>query len=124
MEITGGKKLPVVYDGVGKDTYLKSLDCLRPRGLLVLFGSASGPVPFFDTSLLAQKGSLLLTRPTLATFIATRAQMEENAADLFAAVTSGKVKIHINQTWPLKEVAQAHRDLEARKTTGSTVLLP
>ncbi|HZW25785.1 MAG TPA: quinone oxidoreductase [Gallionella sp.] len=124
MEITDGKKLPVVYDGVGKDTYLKSLDCLRPRGLLVLFGSASGPVPSFDTSLLAQKGSLLLTRPTLGTFIATRAQMEENAADLFAAVTSGKVQIHINQTWPLKDVAQAHRDLEARKTTGSTVLLP
>ncbi len=124
MEITGGKKLPVVYDGVGKDTYIKSLDCLRPRGLLVLFGSSSGPVPAMDTSLLAQKGSLLLTRPTLGTFIATRAQMEENAADLFAAVTSGKVKIHINQAYPLKEVAQAHRDLEARKTTGSTVLLP
>ncbi len=124
MEITDGKKLPVVYDGVGKDTYLKSLDCLRPRGLLVLFGSASGAVPSFDTSLLSQKGSLLLTRPTLGTFIATRAQMEENAADLFAAVTSGKVKVHVNQTYPLKEVAQAHRDLEARKTTGSSVLLP
>ncbi len=124
MEITGGKKLPVVYDSVGKDTWLKSLDCLRPRGLLVLFGASSGPVTTMDTSLLAQKGSLLLTRPTLATFIATRAQLEENAADLFAAVTSDKVKIHVNQAYPLKEVAQAHRDLEARKTTGSTVLLP
>jgi NADPH2:quinone reductase len=122
MEITAGKKLPVVYDGVGKDTYMKSLDCLRPRGLMVLFGASSGPVPPMDLSILSQKGSLLITRPTLATFVATRDLMEENAADLFAAVTSGKVKIHINQAYPMKDVAQAHRDLEARKTTGSTVL--
>ncbi len=122
MEITGGKKLPVVYDGVGKDTYMKSLDCLRPRGLMVLFGASSGPVPPMDLSILSQKGSLLITRPTLATFVATKAMMDENAADLFAAVTSGKVEIHINQAYPLKDVAQAHRDLEARRTTGSTIL--
>jgi NADPH2:quinone reductase len=122
LEITGGQKLPVVYDSVGKDTYMKSLDCLRPRGLMVLFGGASGPVPPFDLTILSQKGSLLITRPTLATFTATRALLEESAADLFAAVSSGKVKIHINQTCPLKDAAQAHRDLEARKTTGSTVL--
>ncbi len=122
MEITGGKKLPVVYDSVGKDTWMKSLDCLRPRGLMVLFGASSGPMPPTDLSVLAQKGSLLITRPTLATFIATRAQLEENAAELFAAVTSGQVKIHVNQAYPLKDVAQAQRDLEARKTTGSTVL--
>jgi len=122
LEITGGEKLPVVYDSVGKDTWLKSIDCLRPRGIMVLFGASSGPVPPMDLSLLAQKGSLLITRPTLGTFIASRPLLEENAADLFAAVTSGKVKIHVNQTYPLKDVAQAHRDLEARKTTGSTVL--
>ncbi len=122
LEITGGQKLPVVYDSVGKDTYMKSLDCLRPRGLMVLFGAASGPVPPFDLTILSQKGSLLITRPTLATFTATRTLLEESAADLFAAVASGKVKIHINQTCPLKDAAQAHRDLEARKTTGSTVL--
>ncbi len=123
LEITGGQKLPVVYDSVGRDTYLKSLDCLRPRGLLVLFGASSGPIPAMDLSLLAQKGSLLITRPTLATFVATTAQMEENSADLFNVVTTGKVKAHVNQSYPLKEVAQAHRDLEARKTTGSTVLI-
>jgi NADPH2:quinone reductase len=122
MEITGGKKLPVVYDSVGKDTWLKSLDCLRPRGIMVLFGASSGPVPPMDLSLLSQKGSLLITRPTLGTFIATRALLEENAGDLFAAVASGKVKVHVNQTYALKDAAQAHRDLEARKTTGSTVL--
>jgi NADPH2:quinone reductase len=122
LEITGGKKLPVVYDSVGKDTFMKSLDCLQPRGLMVLFGSSSGAVPPFDLSLLSQKGSLLVTRPTLATFIATRALLEENSADLFNAVSSGKVKININQSYPLKDTAQAHRDLEARKTTGSTVL--
>ena len=122
LEITGGKKLPVVYDSVGKDTYLKSLDCLQPRGIMVLFGASSGPVPLFDLSLLAQKGSLMITRPTFATFVATRQLLEENSADLFDAVISGKVKIHVNQTYPLKDAAQAHRDLEARKTTGSTVL--
>ena len=123
IEITGGEKLPVIYDSVGKDTFMKSLDCLRPRGLMVLFGASSGPVPPLDLSLLAQKGSLLVTRPTLATFVATRELLEENSGDLFDVVTSGKVRIYVNQTYPLKEAAQAHRDLEARKTTGSTVLM-
>lgn len=122
LEITGGKKLPVVYDSVGKDTFSKSLDCLQPRGLMVLFGASSGPVPPFDLSVLSQKGSLMITRPTLATFVATRPLLEENAADLFDVVGSGKVKIYVNQTYALKDAAQAHRDLEARKTTGSTVL--
>lgn len=122
LGITGGEKLSVVYDSVGKDTFMKSLDCLRPRGLMVLFGSSSGPVPPFDLSLLSQKGSLMITRPTLATFVATRPLLEENSADLFSVVGSGEVKIHVNQTYPLKDAAQAHRDLEARKTTGSTVL--
>jgi NADPH:quinone reductase len=122
LEITGGQKLAVVYDSVGKDTFMKSLDCLRPRGLMVLFGASSGPVPPFDLSLLSQKGSLLVTRPTLATFVATRQLLEENSADLFDAVGSGKVNIHVNQTYPLKDAAKAHRDLEARKTTGSTIL--
>ena len=123
LDITNGKKLPVVYDSVGKDTFLKSLDCLQPRGLMVLFGSSSGAVPPLDLSLLAQKGSLLVTRPTLGTFVATKLLLEESAADLFNVVSSGKVKIHVNQTYPLKDAAQAHRDLEARKTTGSTVLI-
>lgn len=122
MEITGGKKLPVVYDSVGKDTFMKSLDCLQPRGIMVLFGASSGAVPPFDLSALAAKGSLLITRPTLGTFVATRELLEENAADLFDVVASGKVNIHVNQTYPLKDAATAHRDLEARKTTGSTIL--
>jgi NADPH2:quinone reductase len=122
LEITGGQKLPVVYDSVGKDTFMKSLDCLRPRGIMVLFGASSGPVPPMDLSLLAQKGSLLITRPTLATFVATPQLLAENSADLFDVVGSGKVKIYVNQTYPLKDAAKAHRDLEARKTTGSTVL--
>jgi NADPH2:quinone reductase len=122
LEITGGQKLPVVYDSVGKDTFMKSLDCLRPRGIMVLFGASSGPVPPMDLSLLAQKGSLLITRPTLATFVATPQLLAENSADLFDVVGSGKVKIYVNQTYPLKDAAMAHRDLEARKTTGSTVL--
>lgn len=122
LEITGGQKLPIVYDSVGKDTFMKSLDCLRPRGIMVLFGASSGAVPPLDLSVLAQKGSLLITRPTLATFVATRQLLEESSADLFDAVASGKVKIRINQTYPLRDAAQAHRDLEARKTTGSTIL--
>ncbi|MHB1238212.1 MAG: quinone oxidoreductase family protein [Gallionella sp.] len=122
LEITGGEKLAVIYDSVGKDTFMKSLDCLRPRGLMVLFGASSGPVLPLDLTLLSQKGSLLVTRPTLATFVATKALLEENSADLFDAVGSGKVKIHVNQSYRLKDAAQAHRDLEARKTTGSTVL--
>jgi NADPH2:quinone reductase len=122
LEITGGEKLPVVYDSVGKDTFMKSLDCLRPRGIMVLFGASSGPVPPFDLSILSQKGSLMVTRPTLATFVATPQLLAENSADLFYAVGSGKVKIYVNQTYPLKDAARAHHDLEARKTTGSTVL--
>jgi NADPH2:quinone reductase len=122
VEITGGKKLPVVYDSIGKDTFNQSLDSLRPRGLLALFGQASGVVPPLDLNVLAQKGSLYVTRPTLGTFIATAEDLQTTAADLFDVVLSGKVKISVNQTYPLKDAAQAHRDLEARKTTGSTVL--
>ena len=123
-EITGGEGVPVVYDSVGKDTFLRSLDCLRPLGLMVLFGSASGPVTEFDTGLLAAKGSLYLTRPTLMTYTAKREDLVQSANELFEVVSSGAVKIEINQTYPLREAAQAHRDLEARKTTGSTILLP
>ncbi|HEV2676868.1 MAG TPA: quinone oxidoreductase [Aliidongia sp.] len=122
VEITEGRKLPVVYDSIGKDTFAQSLDCLRPRGLLALFGQASGPVPPVDLGLLAQKGSLYITRPTLQTFIASAADLKTTAEDLFAVVASGKVKISVNQTYALKDATQAHRDLEARKTTGSTVL--
>jgi NADPH2:quinone reductase len=122
--ITKGKGVPVVYDGVGKDTFSSSLDCLQPLGLMVSFGNASGAVPPFNAGILAQKGSLFLTRPTLATYTATRADLVKAAAELFAVVKSGKVKITINQTYPLRDAAQAHRDLEARKTTGSTVLIP
>ena len=123
-EITGGKGVPVVYDSVGKDTFMGSLDCLQPRGLLVIFGNGSGPVPPFDLGVLAAKGSLFVTRPTLMTYTAKREDLEAAAADLFDVVKSGKVKIEINQTYALKDAAQAHRDLEGRKTTGSTVLLP
>jgi NADPH:quinone reductase len=122
MEITEGKKLPVVYDSIGKDTFLRSLDCLRPRGLMAMFGQASGSPPPIEINLLAQKGSLYLTRPTLGTFIATAADLKTTADDLFDVVASGKVKISVNQTYALKDAAQAHRDLESRKTTGSTVL--
>jgi len=123
-EITGGKKVPVVYDSVGKDTFMGSLDSLQPRGMLVVFGNGSGPVAAFDLNLLAGKGSLYVTRPTLMTYTAKREDLEAMAADLFDIVKSGKVKIEVNQTYPLKDAAQAHRDLESRKTTGSTVLLP
>jgi len=122
-EITQGKKLPVVYDSIGKDTFMQSLDCLRPRGLMAMFGQASGSPPPLEINVLAQKGSLYLTRPTLGTFIATAESLKSTADDLFAVVASGKVKISVNQTYPLKDAAQAHRDLEARKTTGSTVLM-
>jgi len=122
-EITGGAKCDVVYDSVGKDTFPASLDCLKMRGLWVSFGNASGKVPPLDVGMLAAKGSLFVTRPTLASYIATRAELEETANDLFEVVTSGKVKINVNQTYRLSEAAQAHRDLEARKTSGSTVLL-
>jgi NADPH2:quinone reductase len=122
--ITKGKGVPVVYDGVGKDTFMGSLDCLAPLGLLASFGNASGAVTQFNPGVLAQKGSLFLTRPTLITYTATRESLVSAARELFAVVKSGKVKIAINQTYPLREAAQAQRDLEARKTTGSTILIP
>ena len=123
-EITGGKGVPVVYDGVGKDTFMKSLDCLSPLGLMVAFGQSSGNVPPLELGVLSAKGSLFLTRPTLVTYTAKREDLVASANDLFDAVKSGKVKIDINQTYPLKDVVKAHQDLEARKTTGSTVFLP
>jgi NADPH2:quinone reductase len=119
--ITGGAKLPVVYDSVGKDTFLKSLDCLRPRGLMVTYGNASGPPDPFAPGILAQKGSLFLTRPTLFNYIAEREELENAASELFEVVGIGKVKIEIGQRYALKDAATAHRDLEERKTTGSTV---
>ena len=122
--ITKGKGVPVVYDGVGKDTFMGSLDCLRPLGYMVSFGNASGPVPPVNLGILAQKGSLFVTRPTLGTYAASREDLVKSARELFAVVRSGKVKISVNQTYPLREAAQAHRDLENRKTTGSTVLIP
>jgi len=122
--ITQGKGVPVVYDGVGKDTFMGSLDCLAPLGMLASFGNASGAVTQFNPAVLAQKGSLFLTRPTLMTYTATRAALLAAARELFAVVKSGKVKIAINQTYPLRDAAQAQRDLESRKTTGSTVLIP
>jgi NADPH2:quinone reductase len=120
--ITGGAKLPVVYDSVGKDTFLKSLDCLRPRGMMVGFGNASGPPDPISPNLLAQKGSLFLTRPTLFNYTATREELETAANDLFDMVTSGKVKVEVKQRFPLRDAAEAHRALEARQTSGSTVL--
>jgi len=123
-QVTKGKGVPVVYDGVGKDTFAGSLDCLVPRGLMVSFGNASGAVPPVNIGILATKGSLFLTRPTLVHYTATPEDLAAAARDLFAVVKKGAVKIAINQTYPLREAAQAHRDLEARKTTGSTVLLP
>ena len=123
-DITGGRGVKVVYDGVGKDTFEGSLNCLRPFGLLASFGNASGPVPPFAPAVLGAKGSLYLTRATLFSHIATREATQTMADDLFAVVGGGQVKIHIDQRYPLADAAQAHRDLEARKTTGSTVLLP
>ena len=123
-EITRGAGVPVVYDGVGKDTWSGSLDCLSPFGLMVSFGNASGPVPPFEIATLAGKGSLYVTRPTLVTYTAKRADLVKSASDLFAVVTSGKVKVEVPQTYALKDAARAHEDLEARKTTGSTLLLP
>ena len=122
--ITNGRGVPVVYDSVGHDTWEGSLDCLQPRGLMVSFGNASGPVPPVTLAQLAQKGSLYVTRPTLMTYVATTAELRDSAAALFDVVGSGAVKIAVNQTYGLRDAAQAHRDLEARKTTGSTVLLP
>ena len=120
--LTDGKKLPVVYDSVGRDTFMKSLDCLAPRGLMVSFGNASGPVEPFSPLVLSQKGSLFLTRPTLFNYIATREELEDAAGELFGMLTSGKVKVELNQRFPLKDAADAHRALEARKTSGSTIL--
>ncbi|MDJ0943385.1 MAG: quinone oxidoreductase [Kiloniellales bacterium] len=123
-EITGGEGVPVVYDSIGKDTWDDSLDCLRPLGLMVTFGNASGPVPPVNLGILGQKGSLFVTRPTLMTYTAKREDLEASAKALFEVVLSGAVKIEVHQTYPLAEAAQAHRDLESRKTTGSTILLP
>jgi len=123
-EITGGAGVPVVYDSIGADTFMDSLACLRPLGTMVLFGAASGPVPPFDIGLLAKMGSLFLTRPTLFTYTAQRQDLLAMAGELFDMVISGKVKIEVNQRYPLADAAQAHRDLEGRRTTGSTVLLP
>jgi len=120
--ITDGEKLPVVYDSVGRDTFMKSLDCLRRRGTMVSFGNASGPVDPFSPAILAQKGSLFLTRPTMYDYVATREELERAASDLFDVVTDGKVKIEVKQRFALKDAADAHRALEGRKTTGSTVL--
>ena len=123
-EITNGEGVAVVYDGVGKDTFMGSLDSLRTMGMMVTFGNASGPVPPLDLILLSQKGSLFVTRPTLMHYTAKREDLVALGAELFDVVISGQVKIEVNQTYALKDAAQAHRDLEARKTTGSTILIP
>ena len=123
-EITGGEGVPVVYDSVGADTFMKSLDCLRPLGMMVTFGQSAGPVAPVDTQELSKRGSLFLTRPTLFTYIAKRTDLLKSAQELFDMVSGGKVRIEVNQTYALKDTAQAHIDLEARKTTGSTILLP
>ena len=124
MEITGGAKLPVVYDGVGKDTFDISLDCLQPRGLMVSFGNASGPPEPLDLQTLSNKGSLFITRPTMLTYTATTQELRQSSEDVFARVLGGDVKIEINQRYALADVQQAHSDLESRATTGSTVILP
>ncbi len=124
LEITNGEKVPVVYDSVGKDTFTRSLDCLRPLGLMVSFGNSSGAVPPFSLGELASRGSLFITRPSLGAYAASRAELEAMAADLFQMVSSGKVKVEVNQKFPLAEAAKAHIALESRKTTGSTILLP
>ncbi|CDO59769.1 Quinone oxidoreductase [Candidatus Phaeomarinobacter ectocarpi] len=123
-EITGGKMVPVVYDGVGKDTFNMSLDCLAPLGLLASFGNASGPVPPFDLSILNLKGSLFVTRPSLAAYTASDEDLAMTAADLFEVMAKGAVKADVRQEYALADAAQAHKDLEGRKTTGATVLIP
>jgi NADPH2:quinone reductase len=123
-EITGGKKCDVVYDSIGKDTFPASLDCIKPLGLFVTFGNASGPIDAVNSGILAAKGSLYMTRPTLGTYTATRADLMATSKDLFEVVASGAVKINVNQKYALKDAAKAHNDLEGRKTTGSIVLLP
>lgn len=122
LRITGGEKLPIVYDSVGKDTFLRSLDCLRPRGMMASFGQSSGVIEPFAPALLAQKGSLFLTRPTLYNYIADPAELQAAAAELFEVVASGKVNIEIGRRFALADAADAHRALEGRRTTGSTVL--
>lgn len=123
-EITGGAMCDVVYDGVGKDTFPSSLDCLKPKGLWVSFGNASGMVPAFDMALLSAKGSLFATRPTLMTYTARRDDLVANAADLFSMIKKGAIKVEPSRSYALRDAAQAHRDLEARLTTGSIVLIP
>ncbi len=123
-EITGGQGVPVVYDSIGKDTFTGSLDCLSPLGMMVSYGSASGPVPPFSLNELASRGSLFITRPSVFSYTAKRDDLEMMAGELFGMVESGKIKIDVNQRYALKDVAQAHGDLESRKTTGSTILIP
>jgi NADPH2:quinone reductase len=123
-EVTVGEGVAVVYDSIGKDTFMDSLSCLRPMGMMALFGAASGPVPPFDLGLLAKMGALFITRPTLFVYTAKRSDLVQTAGELFEMVTSGKVKIEVNQRYALKDAAKAQSDLEARKTTGSTILLP
>jgi NADPH2:quinone reductase len=123
-EITGGRGVPVVYDSVGQATFQSSLDCLAPRGMLVSFGQSSGKIPPVDLAILSQKGSLYVTRPTLMTYTAERADLLATAKELFEVVQSGAVRILINQRFPLRDAAEAHRALESRRTTGSTLLLP
>lgn len=124
LEITGGEKLPVVFDGVGADTFEMSLDCLRPRGLMVSFGNASGPPPPLDLQVLANKGSLFITRPTIMSYTAATEELRRSSSDLFKRVLAGEIKVEVNQRYPLANVQQAHTDLVTRKTTGSSVLLP
>jgi NADPH2:quinone reductase len=123
-EITGGKMCDVVYDSVGKDTFPASLDCLKPRGLFVTFGQSSGPIPPVSLGLLSQKGSLYVTRPTIFTYIAKREELEASAAALFDVVSKGVVKVEVTGRYPLAEAARAHADLEGRRTTGASVLIP
>jgi NADPH:quinone reductase len=123
-EITGGAGVPVVYDSVGKDTFLASLDCLRPLGLMVSFGNSSGKVTPFDLGILSQKGSLYLTRPTLATYTSTRAELEATAREVFDVIRDGKVKVEVRHTYPLAAAERVHRDLEGRRTVGSIVMIP
>jgi NADPH2:quinone reductase len=124
LELTGGAKLPVVYDGVGKDTWEQSLDCLQPRGLMVSFGSSSGPVTGVNLAILSQKGSLFVTRPTLATHLVPRSRYEDSARELFELVRNGKIRIEVTRRYRLEEAAQAHEDLAGRRTTGSCVIIP
>ena len=124
LQITGGEKLPVVYDGVGADTFESSLSCLRPRGLMVSFGNASGAPAPLDLQQLAAHGSLYITRPTMLSYTASEAELRQSSADLFARILAGDIRVEVNQRYALADVQQAHRDLEERRTTGSTVLLP